>query len=178
VYVLGKIIIKQGGMSGGNYVALGGIETRKVGSPSSVRTRLTAGMNYKDFEMIEQLTMELNKLNDKLEGAQLGENADAMRSAKTDIIKKIKVIRTKWDERANAKINVFGMLYENVLITLGSSREEIKDQLSGPMSIIENTIVGGLRYISMSGLHMKAADIEEAIILQQERLSSSQPGTL
>ena len=77
-------------------------------------------------------------------------------------------IRGKTNEVSNAKINAKATLYENVQLTLGSVSETIQEQKDGPLSIIENSIEGGLRFLSMTGLNVKASDIEVAFVLEQK----------
>jgi len=59
-------------------------------------------------------------------------------------------------------------LYENILLTLGSAIEEVNEQKDGPLSATENSIEGGLRFLPMTSLDVKAADIELAYIREQK----------
>ena len=54
--------------------------------------------------------------------------------------------------------------------TLGSYSETIKEERKGPMSIIENTIDSGLRFLGLTDLSVKAEAIESAFV-QQQRLA-------
>jgi hypothetical protein len=60
------------------------------------------------------------------------------------------------------------MLYEGVDITLGMITDVIHEERKGPMSIIENSIEGGLRFLGMTVLSFKAKDIEQTFIQQYE----------
>ena len=80
----------------------------------------------------------------------------------------IMAIRSKADESANAKINVKATLYENVQLVLGTDTETIKEQMDGAHSIIVNSIEGGFRYLSLTGLNIKATDIELAFVREQK----------
>ena len=59
---------------------------------------------------------------------------------------------------ARAKINILTKLMEGSVLHLGETSEEIKMERSGPMSIVENTKDGGLRFLSHSPL---AASVKE-----------------
>ena len=82
---------------------------------------------------------------------------------------RIQAIRGKVYDVANAKINVKAVLYDCVHLTLGTVNEEIVEQRDGATSIIENTIEGGLRFLSMTNLNVKATDIELAFIREQKK---------
>jgi hypothetical protein len=80
-------------------------------------------------------------------------------------------IRGKADSTANAKINAKAVLYENVQLVLGTVTETINEQKDGSLSLIENSLEGGLRYLSMTSLNVKATDIELAFVREQKMAS-------
>ncbi len=166
---LGRIVVNQGAISGGSYTALGGIEAKKIGSPASVHTILSVGVDYHDAEELERLFAELEKNNKQIKQATSLQEIEELRTAKASLADAIMAIRSKADMRANPKVNVKGVLYDNTLLTVGALNEEIKEQLDGPISVIENTIEGGLRFLSMTSLDVKASDIELAFIREQKR---------
>ena len=166
---LGRIVVNQGAISGGSYTALCGIEAKKIGSPASVHTILSVGVDYHDAEELERLFAELEKNNNQIKQAKSLQEIEELRTAKASLADAIMAIRTKADMRANPKVNVKGVLYDNTLLTIGTLNEEIKEQLDGPISVIENTIEGGLRFLSMTSLDVKASDIELAFIREQKR---------
>ena len=171
VRALGRIIVDKGAISGGSYIAQGGIEAKKIGSASSQHTKLQAGVDYHDVELLEKLFASLAETHDKAKQSQsLSEIAELRKSA-VSLTDNIMSIRSKADPAANAKINAKAVLYENVQLTLGSTTEMIKEQKNGPLSIVENSIEGGLRYLSMSNLDVKAADIELAFVREQKMAS-------
>jgi len=168
IRTLGRIIVDKGAISGGSYIALGGIEAKKLGSAASVHTKLQAGVDYHDVEELERLFAELAETQSKAKQSQsLSEIAD-LRSASAKLSDRIMAIRNKTDAAANAKINAKAVLYENVQLILGTVTEEIKEQKDGPLSIIEDSIEGGLRFLSMSSLAVKATDIELAFVREQK----------
>ena len=89
-----------------------------------------------------------------------GKDLELLRLARSVLTDRIMAVRSKEDERKNAKINARTSLYDKVLLTVGFSSEKTYEQLRGPLSVIENTIDGGLRYLNLTGLEVKACDLE------------------
>lgn len=169
IRTLGRIYVNKGAISGGSYTALGGIEARKIGSPASVRTKLTVGMDYRDAEELERLFAELERNQAQIGMTQSLQEIGELRKARAELTDRVFAIRTKVDTEANPKVNIRSMLYDNVLMSLGTINEEIREQKDGPISIIENTVEGGLRYLLMTSLDVKASDIELAFVREQKR---------
>lgn len=164
----GRVVVDKGAISGGSCIALGGIEAKKLGSVSSIHTKLQAGIDYRDIELLEQLFSELNETHEKAKQSQSLTEITELRSAAAVLTDQIMAIRNKSDERSNAKINAKAVLYENVHISLGAVNEITKEQLDGPHSIIENSIDGGLRILSMTSLDVKAVNIEHAFVVEEK----------
>lgn len=171
---LGRIIVDKGAISGGSYIALGGIEAKKLGSASSQHTKLQAGVDYHDVDLLEKLFDELGKAQNKAKETQSLSEITELRKLIASLSDSIMSIRSKADASANAKINAKAVLYENVQLTVGTVTETIKEQINGPHSVIENSIEGGLRYLSMTSLDVKASDIELAFIREQKMSMRSQ----
>lgn len=168
VRTLGRIIVDKGAISGGSYIAQGGIEAKKLGSASSQHTKLYAGADYHDVELLEKLLAALAETLDKAKESQSLSEITELRKTAAAVSDIIMSIRSMTDASANAKINAKTVLYENVQLTLGSTTETIKEQKDGPLSVIDNSIDGGLRYLSMTSLDVKAADIELAFVREQK----------
>lgn len=169
IKTLGRIVVNQGAISGGRYEALGGIEAKKIGSPSSVKTAFVAGADYHDIAELERLFAELEKNQTQLAQAKAVDEIECLRAARAKLTEGIMTLRNKSDAGANPKINVKAVLYDNTLLSIGSVNEIVKEQKDGPISIIENTIEGGLRFLSMTSLDVRAVDIELAFIREQKR---------
>ena len=92
-------------------------------------------------------------------------NLDAEREELTEELKNFAV-----DEHptANPKINILGSLKEKVVINLGETSEEITTEISGPVSVIENTRDGGLRYLTFAPLKVSAEEAENEALLEEE----------
>lgn len=168
---LGRIIVDKGAISGGSYIALGGIEAKKLGSVASVHTKLQAGVDYHDVALLEQLFASLSETQEKAKQSQSLTEIAELRKTSAALTDSIMTIRNKDNAVANAKINAKTALYDNVLIVLGTVAEETKEQKDGPLTIIENSIDGGLRFLSLTSLDVKARDIEMAFIREQKASS-------
>ena len=173
IQCLGAVLVHKGGLAGGECIALAGIETGSLGNVSSLRTRVIAGVHYHDLEELNLLFNELKQLIAQFSAAPKGE-VDPQEFAKnrTLITEKIQEVRTRTHERCNPKINVRKMLFDGVSITLGMLNENIREERKGPLSMIENTIDGGFRFLGMTALSFKAAAIEKTFI-QQKLLQQS-----
>jgi uncharacterized protein len=165
----GKIFVNKGAIAGGAYTALGGIEAKKIGSLASVRTTLTVGVDYHDAEELGRLMDGLAKNHKQIEQTSSLKEIEALRQERASLTDRIMAIRSKTDERANQKVNIKGTLYDNTLLMIGNQNEEIREPIDGPLSVCENTIEGGLRFLSLTSLDVKATDIEKAFILEYQK---------
>lgn len=168
IRTLGRIVVDKGAISGGSYIAQGGIEAKKLGSPSSLHTKLVAGVDYHDVEELEKLFEALAENQAEAAQSQSLPEIEELRKAKGALTDRIMAIRGKAAANANAKINEKAVLFENVQLTLGSVTETVKEQMDGAHSIIENSIEGGLRFLSMTSLDVKASDIEQAFVREEK----------
>lgn len=164
---LGRILVNKGAIAGGSYTALGGIETKKAGSASSVKTVLRAGIDYRDMSEFERLLGELEANGAKTKEAGTLQELEQLRKERTEFTDRLMEIRNKTHATANAKVNVKSMLYDNTYLCIGMTSKQKVDEREGPFSVIENTIEGGLRFLSMTGLDVKATDIELAFVREQ-----------
>ncbi len=169
IRTLGRIVVDKGAISGGSCIALGGIEAKKLGSASSQHTKLHAGVDYHDTETLEGLFASLAETQEKAKKSQSLTEITELRKTSATLTDSIMAIRNKADSRANAKINAKAVMYENVHLTVGSVTEEINEQKDGPLSVIENSIEGGLRFLSMTSLDVKATDIELAFVREHKK---------
>lgn len=167
---LGQVKIDKGGLAGGDCIALGGVESAVIGTVTSLKTKVIAGVHYRDLIEINRLFDELKQLIEELKSsAGTMQKPGDFTEKKANITKQIQEIRSRSYENANPKINVKKHLYEGVTIVLNNLTEQVKEERDGPMSIIENTIEGGLRHLGMTALEFKAAEIEKSFVLQAER---------
>ena len=161
---LGRIVVNKGAISGGTYTALGGIETKKAGSASSTKTTLRAGFDYRDIPELARIAAELDKNNIQMAQSSSFDELDILRTKRALLTEKLAQLRTLSAGKSNPKINVKSILYDNTFLRIGLSAKEKVDERTGPFSVIENSIEGGLRFLSMTGLDVRADDIELAFI--------------
>lgn len=166
---LGMIAVNKGGVTGGEYFALAGVECGNLGSVTSLHTRVVAGVHYGDLEELNGLFNELKVLVAEFNAAPKG-TADmkAFAGKRAMITERTQAVRSRTYEQCNPKINVKKKLYDGVTITLGMISETILEERKGPVSIIENTIEGGVRFLGMTPLSFKAQMIEQTFIQQQQ----------
>lgn len=174
---LGAISVKKGGVTGGEYFALAGIECNILGSRTSIRTRVVAGVHYGDLEELNGLFNELKLFVAEFSEARKGV-VDLKEFAKRRavITERTQEVRSRTYEQCNPKINVKTMLYEGVNITLGMISDIIREERKGPVSVIENSIEGGFRFLSMTPLSFKAQLIEQTFLQQKDRSCRQEDG--
>jgi uncharacterized protein (DUF342 family) len=172
VKALGRIVVNKGAICGGSYTALGGIETKKAGSASSVKTTLRAGFDYRDIPELQRIAAELEKNTAQMALSGTFDEMETLRNARAVLTEKLLAMRSLSAEKANPKINVKTILYDNTFLRVGLSAKVKVDERDGPLSVIENSIEGGLRYLSMTSLDVRAADIELAFIRENAQKRS------
>jgi len=166
---LGVISVNKGGLTGGEYFALAGIECANLGSRTALRTRVVAGVHYADLEELNCLFNELKALVAEFTAAPKGTvDMKAFAQKRALITERTQEVRSRTYEQCNPKINVKKVLYEGVSITLGMISDNILEERKGPVSIIENSIEGGFRFLGMTQLSFRAQMIEQTFIQQQQ----------
>jgi len=181
------IIVERGTISGGETVALNGIEAKHLGSVSGIKTRITAGIYFPEADRLNSLHhqqrsygMQIKRLGAALgplvkpknlrkalqEAIELRTSLLTQRKAnleheKEQVDNELAAFAAQDHPSANPKINVLGNLMEGVVISLGDTIEEISYEHTGPISVIENTTSGGLRYLDHSPLQVMADDVAE-----------------
>lgn len=189
----GKVVVERGGIIGGKCTAMDGIEAKVLGTDSGQKTRLIAGVYFPDADRFEYLGEQLHNINRQLKSINdalgplkallkkdkniaeavcrrvriLNEQLVKLHEDKEKFNAEIAASKPQEFSTQNPKINVLKSLKEGVCITLGESTEEIKVSRSGPMSIIENTRDGGLRFLSLTAMPVSARQIEDELLAEQ-----------
>ena len=172
IKALGKVVVDKGAILGGSCIALGGIESKIIGSKSSsIPTILHAGTSYFDLHEIVRIMAEIERVQRRSYTSVSLAEITELRKEIAALSDRVAAIRNKEYPNKNPKINVKEMMYEKTHITIGASTEDVTEQISGSNSIIENTITGGFRYVPFTSLFVKAADIEQSIISELEQVS-------
>ncbi len=184
----GVIYCQKGVISGGECVALEGIEVKTLGARAGARTVVTAGVYFPEADRLtflrkrtKSVSEQIKTISDTLVGLNkkpLETLRPALREAfelRIDILtqrnnnleeenetlkKELASFKFSQHATANPKINVLGDLREKVTISLGDATEEAVMDISGPLSIVENSKTGGLRYLTYSPLQVSARELE------------------
>ncbi|OEU57477.1 MAG: hypothetical protein BA871_04730 [Desulfuromonadales bacterium C00003096] len=188
------ILVESGVITGGDAVALDGIEAKRFGAVSGSRTLLTAGVYFPEADCLQELRNKQTSYNEQIQtiAAALGPLTERPNLPKalqevTDLrIRLLTERKTKLENEnitigaelasyqvdehpsANPKINVLGTLMEGVVIHLGEAVKEIKLEYNGPISIIENSEAGGVRFIEHSPLQVNATEIAKKVVADEE----------
>jgi len=183
----GRVMVPKGLVTGGEIIALEGIEAKILGSRSGTKTHLTSGVFFPETDRLnylrtrlKSLSIQLAKISDTLKtlnGKNLSNLRPALRDAfqlRIDILTQRQLnLETEREQlaeellqfsleehpTANAKINVLGAVKEGIIVSLGESSEEIPSDISGPASIIENSDEGGFRFLTYSPLSSHADSV-------------------
>ncbi|WP_303722055.1 flagellar assembly protein A [Malonomonas rubra] len=161
----GKIIIERGTIMGGACVALEGIETKVIGTSARINTKVTAGVYFPDTDRFAFLRESIKRID-----RQIGRLKSAISP-----LEKLEVEREQFhaelaastkqgQSNNNTKLKVSSQLLEGVSIHLGEASEKNKHVRKGPLTVIENTKDGGLRYLRMSPLQKAAVELEKEIL--------------
>ena len=152
--------LTAGLLAGGEYIALSGIEAKKVGAPSAVKTLLHSGVDYHDLDRMHVLMAQLEELQEKLNRAKEVVTLNQLSTEKHKLMAAIVEVRSRRPEGSNPKISVKDKIHEGVTIYLGNAVEEFNHEESGPVSLIENSNAGGLRRLPLTALQITAAELE------------------
>ncbi len=190
----GTILVSNGTIAGGECVALGGIEVRVAGSVMGVRTALVAGIDYRHRGRMNILKGKLRIIDGeirKIEAAigsiapgdaefdalppsrkeAVSKQAEKLASLRRDreaVAEEAGGIHPENNPAANPMINIRGKLMEGTSIALGNASVQILEEVQGPVSVIENTRDGTLRFLPPHQLAIRARDIEAAILREED----------
>ncbi len=167
--------LSTGMLSGGDCVTLSGLEAKKLGAPSAVKTVIHCGVDYHDLDRMHILLEQLDELQQKIARTKELVALNLLMVEKQKLAAAIVEVRSRRPAGSNPKINVKDRIFEGVTIYLGNAVEEFTLEESGPISLIENSREGGLRKLSLSSMEVTAAELEKAWLErdeqeQQERL--------
>lgn len=177
----GYISVENGQIFGGKCVALEGIEGKVLGSYLGVRTKLTAGVYFREVDSLKALRKRQNliqeqskRISDALGPLQHNPVSKLLEGA---IKKRIEVLTARLEEltkeqesvaaelagfalqehaTAEAKINARATLEEGVVLCLGEVVEDVRAAINGPLSVTPNAAGTGLSYDSLTPLRVKA----------------------
>jgi uncharacterized protein (DUF342 family) len=193
----GHVVVERGAIIGGEVTALAGVSAATIGATSGQRTRIVAGVYFPDAERSDYIRRQLESIEQQMvsisaaikplmqhlhKGSQfidvartrlqiLNDNLDSLHEQKNAFIAEMASSRPVEIDIKNPKVNVQKTLKDGTVIVLGKAREEITFDRQGPLSIIENTRSGGLRFLSLTPLPIPAVQLEE----EQLKLEEQEP---
>lgn len=188
------VISERGTISGGETVALDGIEAKHFGSISGIKTKLTAGVYFPEADrlntlrqqqrsfgsQIQRISAALGPLSKRtnlrkalqeaieLRASLLNQRKAALEIEKERVDAELESFKAEEHPTANPKINALGSLKEGAFICLRDTVEEISYEHTGPISVIENSSTGGLRFLDYSPLKVMATVNEEEVLTTEE----------
>ncbi len=178
-----------------------GIEAKLFGSKSGIKTYLTSGVYFPEIDRLnflrtrlKSIAYQLKRIDESLPGLQkkpLDEMRPALREAielrisilserqlnitaeREELSQELATFESLEHPTANAKINALTSLKEGVIISLGETTEELKMEIHGPVSIIENSQAEGIRQLTHSPLKIAAETLEEEALQEAEAATAS-----
>ncbi len=164
----------SGMLSGGDCVTLAGIEVKKLGAPSAIKTSVHSGVDYHDLDRLDILLDQVEKLQEQLGTTKDMQELKQLTEKRQQFDRMILELRRRRAPGSNPKVNIKDKIHEGTTICLGSTVELFSKEESGPVSLIENSLQGGLRRLSMSSLEIMADELEKASIQndEEERLKA------
>lgn len=178
----GRILVENGQISGGECVALAGIEAKVLGSYLGVRTKLTAGVYFPEVDRLkflhdrqQSLLVQIKRITDtlgplqhnsvskSLEGAikkrieVLGVRLEELNQENETVVAELTAFQPQVRPTANAKINVKSALEEGVVLCLGDVVEDVRMPMSGPLSVTVNPLEDGLSFDTLTPLVPRGA---------------------
>ena len=180
-----KIIVTNGVISGGQAIALQGIEAKDIGAEAGVATLLHSGIYFPEEDQLQMLKTQQksiaiqNKFIKKTLGP-LNSQQKKDTSATGAIQKRLEILQQRLEllivmqkevkqqlnafvfgeHEGNAKINVHRRLKEKVTISLDTVTEEIRLEHQGPLSVVADPASGILRFCDMTALTVNAEEME------------------
>ncbi len=186
----GSVKLPKGLVTGGEIIALEGVEAKIIGASTGTKTYITSGVYFPEVDRLKFLrtrvkslaeqTKRLKTSLDSLNRKPYAKQRKALREAielrigiltnrhvnlyeeREELTEELQSFKADTHPTANPKINVMTMLKEGAEISLGETSTEITNEISGPASIVENQEQNGLRYLTYSPLIFNAASMDEA----------------
>lgn len=191
------ITVKNGLISGGECIALEGIEVGDVGATAGVITRLCSGVYFPETDRLQMLKAQQKSISVqnqfiahslgplKKEAGNDSSTTGAVQKRLEILMERLELLKVMSkevntelnnfvfeDHEGNAKINIHKRLREKVIISLGLVTEEIRYEHYGPLSVIADVANGILHFGEMSALTINAdtmdTDSEESNASPQE----------
>lgn len=179
------IMVKNGVISGGECIALNGIEAKDIGATAGVITKLQSGVYFPETDRLQLLKTQQKSISIQKQFIQRSLGSLDIKKVKNSSVaealqKRLEILTERLeileelgekvkqelndfvfeDYENNAKINVHRRLKEKVIISLETITEEIRFEHSGPLSVVADVPNGMLRFCEMTPLSIQAEDAE------------------
>ncbi|MEA3363279.1 MAG: FapA family protein, partial [Thermodesulfobacteriota bacterium] len=183
----GSINVPTGLVTGGELVALEGVEVKILGARAGAKTNVTSGVYFPETDRLKYLRNQIKTLVDQTKriGTTLNtlnkrpgtEQRKALREAtelrigiltqrqvnleeeREELAEELLNFTTDEHPTEKPQINILSALKEGTSIELGETNDVIETEISGPVSIVENTEQGGFRYLTYSPLKVDTEKI-------------------
>lgn len=180
-----SIMIKNGVISGGECIALNGIEAKDIGAEAGVITKVQSGVYFPEADRLQTLKTQQKSISLQNQfikrcigplktQATSGSNCKDVLQKRLDILLErqelLKTMQVEVKQQldsfvfeehdSNAKINVHRRLKEKVIIALETVTEEIRLERDGPLSVVADVSAGRLRFCTMTPLDINANDAQ------------------
>lgn len=199
----GMISAPKGLFTGGQAIALEGIEAKTFGSRSGVKTYLTSGVYFPEADRLhflrtrlKSIAYQLKKIVETLPALHkkplenlrrplkeaielriniLTERQVSLAEERDELSEELANFRNEDHPTANPKINALYAIKEGVILNLNQTSEEVRHEINGPVSIIENSRQEGLRQLTLSPLKISAEQLEEETLQGEDQETSNSP---
>jgi uncharacterized protein (DUF342 family) len=154
----GKVVLERGGISGGQIIAAGDVESPVIGSPAGVRTVVKAAVDpflqkkIREYEETRvQLLATISKLMPKakalLESSggnpsdplkEIAENIQRCKEQIEEIDKDCETLTAEMAKNRTGKIIVHKMIYPGAILFIGDSLQMVHHEITGPLEVVPN----------------------------------------
>jgi uncharacterized protein (DUF342 family) len=166
VKTTGSIRAGSAQITGGEAIAMDGIEVKTCGARSGLKTHLTAGVFFPEIERhgdlrsrLTSITEQLQRIHDTLAELQrkqlpqthttlretielrigvLHRRHDKLAAERKELHEELQTLRVQQQRTSQPQINILASLAEGVVIHLDGSATEITMERSGPLTIVAN----------------------------------------
>ncbi len=158
----GKIVLERGGISGGQIVAAGNVESPVIGSPAGVRTVVKAAVDpflqkkMQEYEETRaQLSSTISKLMPKAKAMLQSSGGQPSEQLKTlaqeiqlqkeqieEIDKECEKIAAEMAENCTGKIIVKKMMYPGAILFIANAMQIVNHEITGPLEVVPNRAKG------------------------------------
>jgi uncharacterized protein (DUF342 family) len=186
IRALGAVIAKT--ICGGETSALMGVEAKTIGAKCGTPSIISAGINFMDPERKSSLQVQLQTIKkavskaedsitalskqvEKTEIESVGIHLKARRKELRELLMTLEILEEELhffqiekELIPNPKINITGIMHDGVLLNLGKTKHEVKNEIIGPATLINNPLDTGFTTLPLSPLKELAETLQSDIV--------------